>query len=162
MPSRRNIRLNVSQLERNFILQYLVFSIRTMRRKLMVNLTAENSDEIEINFDFFRRVLPKICWGLSHTNLLVGIEYEIMEHKICDYHCIAAMCEDKNSGWKRGTMGSTRYDHKEAASSYHVSSSVCLHQRKLSTIFFPTKPFILLLISYNFFRQSHLYCCQYH
>jgi len=46
------------------------------------------------------------------------------------------MCEDTNSGWKRGTMESTRYDHKEAASSYHVSSSVCLQQRKLSTIFF--------------------------
>jgi len=73
----------------------------------MVHLTAENSHEIEISFDFVGRVLPKICWGLSHTNLSFGIEYVIMEHKICDYQCIAAMCVDRNSGWKRGMMDRT-------------------------------------------------------
>jgi hypothetical protein len=112
----------------------------------MVHLTAENSEEIQINFDFVGRVLPKICWGISHTNLPVGIEYEIMEHKICDYHCIAAMCEDGNSGWKRGMMDSTRYDQKQAASSYHVSSTVCLQKGSFQQ-FFLAKPFILLLIS---------------
>jgi hypothetical protein len=50
----------------------------------MVHLTAGNSDEIEINFDFVGKVLPKVCWGLSHTNLSVAIKYEIMGHKICN------------------------------------------------------------------------------
>jgi hypothetical protein len=55
--------------------------------------------------------------------------------KNCGYHCIAAMCENSNSGWKRGMMDSTKYDHRQAASGYHVSSRVCRQQTKLPAIF---------------------------
>jgi len=68
-----------------------------------------------------------------------------MERKIYGYHRIAAMCEDRDTGWKRGMMDNTRYGYKQAAPNYHISSSVCLQQRKLPT-FFLTKILILLLI----------------
>ena len=152
-PSKRNSRLNVSQSERNFKLQYHVFPVLTMWREHTVHLTAENTDEIEINFDFVGSGLSKIFLGLSHTHthththLSVAIEYEIPEHKICDCHCIAAMCEDWNSGLKRSMMNDTRYGHKQPAFSYQVSSCVCHQQTKLLAIFFLTKSFRLLLKS---------------
>ena len=67
-PSKRNSRLNVSQSERNFKLQYHVFPVLTMWREHTVHLTAENTDEIEINFDFVGSGLSKIFLGLSHTH----------------------------------------------------------------------------------------------
>jgi hypothetical protein len=75
-------------------------------------------------------------WGLLYTNLPFGIESEIPEHKVCDYRCIAAMCDDSNRGLKLRMMGSTRHDHRQAASGYHVSSSSCRQQTKLSAILF--------------------------